>query len=142
MATPNAEVNVLAADHLREVFDLSDIYQVVPDERPTRGDLSNVPSHLQARLLSSRDANWSTLAAAFESGYVVKQTNLTDEFTFESFERHYEGKAIPLIAITERGVVRILDAERKWPQRGVNTLISLAPAGGGWGGGQRGKDVS
>ncbi|MCH7717560.1 MAG: sodium:proton antiporter [Gemmatimonadetes bacterium] len=139
LATPNAEVNALAADHLRKVFDLSDIYQVVPDERPTRGDLSNVPSHLQARLLSSKDASWSTLAAAFESGYVVKQTNITDEFTFESFERHYEGKAIPLIAITERGVVRILDAERKWPRRGVNTLISLAPAGGG---GQRGKDVS
>ena len=128
LATPNAKVNALAADHLREAFDLSNIYQVAPDERAERGDLSEVPSHLQVRLLSSADASWSKLAQAFENGYAAKQTNLTDEFTFEHFEEHYEGKAIPLIAITERGGVQILDSTRKRSLRGIDVVISLAPS--------------
>ena len=52
LATPNDEVNALAADHLREVFDIAAIYQVAPTARESVRDLSLVPSHLQARLLS------------------------------------------------------------------------------------------
>ena len=126
LATPNGEVNALAADHLRETFDVSHVYQVAPEERAGRGDLSDVPTHLQARLFSAKEVSWSTLATAFSNGYVVKQTNLTEEFTFADFEAFYDGKAIPLFAVTERGGLRVFEAQHKPPRR-LDIVISLAP---------------
>lgn len=128
LATPNDEVNALAADHLREVFDIATIYQVAPAARESVRDLSLVPTHLQARLLSGVDKTWKVLDAAHRSGYKVRQTNLTDEFGFAQFVDHYAGSAIPLFASRQDGTVEVMVAGRKKPPGADAVIVSLAPA--------------
>ena len=128
LATTIDEVNALAADHLREVFDIATIYQVAPAAQESVRDLSLVPSHLQARLLSAPDKTWKTMDAAHRSGYTVRQTHLTDEFDFAQFVDHYGGLAIPLFATRQDGTVEVMVAGRKKPPRADSVVVSLAPA--------------
>lgn len=127
LATPNDEVNALAADHLREVFDIATIHQVAPTVRESKRDLSLVPSHLQARLLSAADMTWKAFDSAHRSGYTVRQTNLTGEFGFSQFVDHYDGQAIPLFATREDGMVEVMVAGRKKAPRAGSVIVSLAP---------------
>lgn len=91
--TPNDEVNSLAALHFREVFGRSEVYQL-PCQPSVRSDA--VPPHLRGRLLFASDMSFTRLFELFKGGMEVQVTPLTNGVTFEAFQQHFDGEALPL----------------------------------------------
>ena len=123
--TPNDEVNSLVAVHASDVFERSNVYQLAPEGANEGGRLTEMPAHLQGRILFDTVATHAQITKRFAQGATIKRTGLTDEFGFDEFVEHYRGAALPLFVVTEAGKVRVLEAQSKVPVKAGQTLISL-----------------
>lgn len=128
--TPNDEVNSLATVHASDVFERSNVYQLAPEGANEGGRLTEMPAHLQGRILFDTAATHAQITKRFAQGATIKRTGLTDEFGFDEFVEHYRGDALPLFVVTETGKVRVLDAQGKVPVKAGQTVISLVFDGG------------
>ena len=128
--TPNDEVNSLATVHASDVFERSNVYQLAPEGADEGGRLTEMPAHLQGRILFDTVATHAEMTKRFAQGATIKRTGLTDEFGFDEFVEHYRGAALPLFVVTETRKVRVLEAQRKVPVKAGQTLISLVFDGG------------
>ena len=128
--TPNDEVNSLATVHASDVFERSNVYQLAPERADEGGRLTEMPPHLQGRILFDTVATHAEITKRFAQGATIKRTGLTDEFGFDEFVEHYRGAALPLFVVTEAGKLRVLEAQRKVPVKAGQTLISLVFAVG------------
>jgi NhaP-type Na+/H+ or K+/H+ antiporter len=122
--TPNREVNSLAVLHFIEFFGRSEVYQLNSDEEGAQ-DRGIVSPELQGRILFDSGATYSVLMDRLRQGAVIKKTNITDEFDYETFQRHYGGRALPLFLLTEKGDVRIFTAEHPPKPQAGQALMSL-----------------
>ncbi len=128
--TPNDEVNSLATVHASDVFERSNVYQLAPEGADEGGRLTEMPAHLQGRILFDTVATHAEITKRFAQGATIKRTGLTDEFGFDEFVEHYRGAALPLFVVTETRKVRVLEAQRKVPGKAGQTIISLVFDGG------------
>lgn len=128
--TPNDEVNSLATVHASDVFERSNVYQLAPEGADEGGRLTEMPAHLQGRILFDTVATHAEITKRFAQGATIKRTGLTDEFGFDEFVEHYRGAALPLFVVTETRKVRVLEAQRKVPVKAGQTIISLVFDGG------------
>lgn len=128
--TPNDEVNSLATVHASDVFERSNVYQLAPEGADEGGRLTEMPAHLQGRILFDTVATHAEMTKRFAQGATIKRTGLTDEFGFDEFVEHYRGAALPLFVVTETRKVRVLEAQGKVPVKAGQTLISLVFDGG------------
>ena len=128
--TPNDEVNSLATVHASDVFERSNVYQLAPEGADEGGRLTEMPAHLQGRILFDTVATYAEITKRFAQGATIKRTGLTDEFGFDEFVEHYRGAALPLFVVTEAGKLRVLEAQRKVPVKAGQTIISLVFDGG------------
>jgi len=84
------------------------------------------PSHLRGRILFGRNHSYQALAERLDRGAVVKNTKITEEFTYQDLEAYYESMAIPLFALRDDGTLQAAVAgEPLRPQPG-HRLIFLA----------------
>ncbi|MGK0189307.1 MAG: NhaP-type Na+/H+ or K+/H+ antiporter [Verrucomicrobiales bacterium] len=100
--TPNDEVNSLAAIEYAHVFSRSEIYQLAPWSNRSTAKADS-PQHLRGRSLFSSEPTHATLRYLFHNGAVVKETNLTEQFTIEDFSNLYGDSAVILFAIDADG---------------------------------------
>jgi hypothetical protein len=61
-----------------------------------------VSRHLRGRFLFAVRASYWHMTARFDAGAVVKPTNLTEAFDFQTFKQRYKDQ-IPLFLIGEKG---------------------------------------
>lgn len=122
--TSNDEVNSLSALHFSEVFDKKNLYQLVPNTQKDGAEFS--PEHLRGRFLFGKGVNFSYLTNRFLNGAAVKSTNLTEEFTYEDFNRKYGDGVIPLFLINNRNnrLTPFAVDEKILPEPG-NTIVAL-----------------
>lgn len=123
--TPNDEVNALAALHFREVFGRSEVYQLPPDG--VTDDEELLPRHLRGRFLFGPDVTYSALDERFRHGATMKQTPLTEAFTYDDFQSHYDRRATPLFVIKPTGDLHVVVADEALspvPQAG-DALIAI-----------------
>jgi len=122
--TSNVEVNALAAVHFKKVFGGKEVYQL-PGEPTSSGKEDPTPAELRGRFLFGDQMNYSYLYRRFQNGAIVKRTNLTEEFTFESLKSQYGESVVPLFLIDEDKQLQILTTDMELdPQPGC-ILISL-----------------
>lgn len=123
--TSNDEVNSLATLHFVEHFSRKEVYQL-----PVRknGDKDSVSRHLRGRILFGEDLTYKELAARFVAGAAVKQTALTQEFTYEDFRRHHGSDVIPLFIKSERGETLVVTADAKVAPVAGQSIIALVSA--------------
>ena len=124
--TSNDEVNSLAALHFAEVFGRAEVYQIPCQAKPRSGA---VPQHLRGRLLFHREISYGTLEDYLVRGGEIKATPLTSEFTYEDFQQHYQGQALPLAVIDEGRKVTFFATDQPPVPRPGHTLLSLIGAG-------------
>ncbi|UCD16455.1 MAG: sodium:proton antiporter [Candidatus Zixiibacteriota bacterium] len=122
--TPNEEVNSLAALHFIDLFGRSEVYQL-PPRNAARNGKQSMPRHLHGRYLFKPEATFEYLEARFQSGAIVKKTDITEEFTYESFVGMYGNTAIPMLAVTESRSLRIYTAEAFSPPKPGEILIGI-----------------
>ncbi len=95
--TANDEVNSLSAVNFSEMLGHDNVYQLPPEPRGGRG-VAAVSRNLRGRFLFGEKATYWRLTARFDAGAVVKTTNLTETFDFQTFMDRYSN-AIPMFLI-------------------------------------------
>ncbi len=122
--TPNDSVNSLATLRFEEVFDSSELYQLIPLGEE-KGDKEKVSKHLRGRFLFGSGINYQYLARRFAAGAVVKKTKLTEEFDYEEFKARYGTSAVPLFLVTDTGNLLVYTTDDQPEAKAGHTLISL-----------------
>ena len=127
--TPNDEVNSLAALHFHDIFGSSNVYQLPSNISQVKNGKTAMPQHLHGRFLFDDDATFSQLSTRFQSGAIVKKTNLTDEFDFDDYKKMYGESALPLMVITKSRNLRVYTAEYDPAPEPDEVLISIIDPG-------------
>ena len=123
--TSNDEVNSLAALHFHDVFGSSEVYQLPSRSSQLKDGRGAMPPHLHGRFLFDDEATFDHLMVRFQSGAVVKKTNLTDEFDFDDYKKMYGENALPLMVITESRRIRVYTADYDPSPEPGEVLISI-----------------
>lgn len=123
--TPNFGVNSLAALRFTEYFGRSEVYQLAAESEEKERTEENVSQELQGRTLFSSKVSAVFLEQAFRDGAVIKRTQMTEAFDFQSYCEHYGEKAIPLFLVTQAGNLKIFTVDQSVQPQSGDTLMSL-----------------
>ncbi len=123
--TPNDEVNSLASLRFEDIFGRGEVYQLSPTRRKKDSDKESMPLHLRGRYLFDDDATYQYLITRFQSGAVVKKTNITEEFDYQKFREMYGESALPIFIITETKELHVCTADSAAQPSPNQTLISI-----------------
>jgi hypothetical protein len=122
--TPNDEINSLAALHFTEVFDRSEIYQLV-SEAAKNSERKRVSAELRGRSLFQEGVTYEYLQERMGNGAVLKATNLTKAFSYKQFQQHHGGRTVPLFLIDESDNLIIYTVDNPPTPKSGQTIISL-----------------
>ncbi|MDA7881731.1 cation:proton antiporter [Akkermansiaceae bacterium] len=111
-ATPNNEVNSLAAQEFQHRFGKANVWQITPQDVDSHHS-NAVANHMRGRFCFLGGPKLKQLRALVEKGAVMKATQLTEVFTLEDFRLTHGDDAIILFqSDEEKGLRPILsDAE-------------------------------
>ncbi len=123
--TSNDEVNSLAALHFADLFERNDVFQIPPKSRSSSQRSGGIAPHLRGRFLFDEKSTFDYLSECFNSGAVVKRTDITEEFNYDDFIKIYKDSYIPVALITESKDLKVftVGSSRK-PQAG-EVLVSI-----------------
>jgi len=124
--TPNDEVNALVCQRFLRLFDRANVYRLISgrEVKPDRAAQSDMPG----RRLFTKEATYATLASRLGTGWVVKVTSLSTEFSYEDFRMLYGPRAIVLFVIGEDGRLGVMtDQKSAEPQPGQSVVAVVNP---------------
>tara|TARA_R110002111_G_scaffold78780_1_gene124908 strand:- start:356 stop:2218 length:1863 start_codon:yes stop_codon:yes gene_type:complete len=121
--TPNDEVNTLALQRFKGLFESSNLYQL-PTKRHKKS--SEDSSHDRSwRTLFGPDADYAGLESRIKNGWIVKATTISEEFTYEDYLTLYGSSALPLFTINPGGTM-VVSSDTKFVQPTPgDTVIAL-----------------
>lgn len=145
--TPNEEVNTLALQRFSHVFGKANLYRLpakidkkekskpAPPEqksiqkriRTGSVDLEPLQSHstTTGRRVFDTGIDLVTLDKRLASGWVIKATSISDEFTFEDYRTLYGDEAVPMFVINDEGDVQIAVAGKHPTAEPGSKIIAL-----------------
>jgi NhaP-type Na+/H+ or K+/H+ antiporter len=123
--TSNDEANSLAALHLREEFESGELYQLPPLVKKNGNKSEFSAKHLRARFLFKDGMNYSRLNKLFLSGWLIKSTRLTEEFTYEDFIYNYNNNVVLLFWLNENNKLGIATVENDFKPAAGHKIIAL-----------------
>ncbi len=122
--TPNDEVNALAVLQYQRMFSRSEVFQLAP-AGTANARQERVSHELRGRVLFGKELTYEALEKKMESGFVVKRTNLTAEFSWEEFLKVSGVEAVPLFVKMETGEVGMFTVENPPRPRAGWVVFSL-----------------
>lgn len=123
--SPSAQMNALAAHRYTHEFGRGSIYWVEASGERALRSAKNVAGRPGNRLFGD-DVTWPKLASMIAAGAEIRRTGLTETFDFEAWEAEHTD-AVPLVALTPEGRLRIFQAHRDVEPKAGWTVLSLAP---------------
>ncbi|MEN8773371.1 MAG: cation:proton antiporter [Akkermansiaceae bacterium] len=99
-ATPNNEVNSLAAREFQHRFGKANVWQLTPPDVDAHHQKA-VANHMRGRFSFFGGPGFGELASIVGRGGIMKKTLLTEVFTLEDFRRTHGDNAIVLFTETE-----------------------------------------
>jgi hypothetical protein len=123
--TPNDEANSLAALHMADAFERGEMYQLPPLSEKSGKELEFSPKHLRARFLFGEGMNFYHLNSLFQSGWVLKSTKISDEFSYDKMKHYYNDQIIPLFLIDENEKLSVSTIENPILPIAGDTVIAL-----------------
>ena len=126
--TGNDEVNSMAVHDFVHQFGRAHCFQIQPPEGEGAIERDRAPEHFRGRIafpdaLTSRD-----LARMHERGFVVKKTELTEQFTMEDFKETHGVESYPLFRIHNSRSLEILPEEETTWKPGQMVIALVPPA--------------
>ncbi|MEZ6134541.1 MAG: cation:proton antiporter [Pirellulaceae bacterium] len=125
-ATPNDEVNTLAAMEYMHLFSRENVYQLAARSK-AHGRWQTIPENRRGRSLFQSDLDHRYLDALFERGAMVKSTTLTKNFTLEKFRLEHGQDAIILFAIEADGRLRVRTVQGTFEPGAAARVIAIVP---------------
>ena len=123
-ATPNDDLNRLAALEFTHIFGRANVYQLNPWQAPGGKREANV-AHIEGRYLFREEVDHGELASRIAKGAIVKRTHLTEEFSLEDFKEMYGDDALVLFVKSPTGELDIVTTDAKLDPKSGSTLIAL-----------------
>ncbi|MAT58245.1 MAG: hypothetical protein CMF23_09760 [Ignavibacteriae bacterium] len=121
--TSNDEVNSLGVLNFSEIFEVENLFQLIPKNETEENNFS--PQHLRGRYLFGSGMNYSMINQKFLRGAVIKSTKLSEEFTFDKFMEKNRDSVIPLFLIdNNRKLIPFTVEDELLPVKG-NIIIAI-----------------
>jgi NhaP-type Na+/H+ or K+/H+ antiporter len=124
--TPNDEVNSLAAQDFIHVFGSANVWQVAPTDDGAH-HRNATATHKRGRICFMGRPSFRTLESFAYHGGVIKQTTLTEQFTYEDFKILYGPEHILLFYVTEEKGLKIAHDDMKEPSAGTTLYAMVKP---------------
>ncbi len=125
----NDNLNVLAAQRFRHEFGRHRVYTLPPPNHDDAERRLAAPAQ-RGHVLFGEEATWKRLASLLAQGAEIKVTPLSEDFGLEDYLATWQGRVIPLFAITPRGRLRVFTVDER-PRAGpgwkVIGLVAPAP---------------
>ena len=124
--TPNDEVNSLAAHHFIHVFGSENVWQVAPIDDDDHHQTA-VASHMRGRICFPTRPQFNRLERFAAEGAVIKKTTVTEQFTFEHFQKIYGEEHILLFRVTEDKGLEVAYDKMRTPSPGTTLYAMIRP---------------
>lgn len=119
--TPNDEVNTLVLQSFKGYFESSSMYRLT--RKATKASDGGHPEGV-GRVLFDDELGYQDLEDHLDNGWVIKATNISNEFSFEDYRMLYGSAAVALCTLREGAmIVSTVDSPAS-PVAG-DTIISL-----------------
>jgi NhaP-type Na+/H+ or K+/H+ antiporter len=124
--TPQNDLNALACLRYRAEFGSNNIYSLMASKEKDNGSTkSRITARYHAHILFGDDITFSKLASLIGQGWVIRQTQLTDNFGFADYQHAYRRRAILLFALPSKDkLVCFVKGRQIHPEPGW-TIIAL-----------------
>lgn len=124
--TPNDEVNSLAAQDFIHIFDSQNVWQVAPTDDGAH-HRNATAKHKRGRICFPNRPKFKQLETFAMQGAVIKQTTLTDKFTYQNFQELYGEDHILLFCVTEEKGLTIAHDQMRAPSSGTTLYAMVRP---------------
>lgn len=112
--TPQKELNALAAQRYRSEFGSQHVLFLSTETEKDNEDEEQVSrtavSH-NHQILFNSDTTYAKLASLISQGATLKQTNISDSFSYEDYQQQYGKRATPLFAFNAKRQLRFFTSE-------------------------------
>lgn len=122
--TPNDEVNTLAAIRFSELFDRSNVFQLASGSNG-ESEEDEEETIKTGRILFQKNATYETITALYESGKIIRSTQLTETFTLEEFKETHGDDAIPMFLVQDDESIQPFTTDIPPVPKPENILISM-----------------
>jgi len=112
--TPQKELNALAGQRYRTEFGSNHVFSIpTENEKDKDGDeqVSRTSVSHDHHVLFDNGTTFSKLASLISQGASIKQTNLSDSFSYGDYQEQYGKRATPLFAFNAKGQLRFFTAD-------------------------------
>jgi hypothetical protein len=123
-ATPNDEVNTLVLQAFKGYFDTSKMYRLARLGSKASKTPESGHSESMGRVLFAEDLGYLELEDHLHDGWVIKATNISNEFTFEDYKTLYGSAAVALCTLRD-GVMSVSTVDAPASPTAGDTIISL-----------------
>jgi NhaP-type Na+/H+ or K+/H+ antiporter len=124
---PNDEVASLAALHLSEIFERTDIFQL-PARSGREHGKGTVPDHLRGHLLFGGETSCAQLQDCMDRDHDVYVVDVETTTTREELKEAFGPEAVPLFVVRDDTLAVFSEEEIKQPRPG-DRVVLLAPRG-------------
>lgn len=122
--TSNDEINSLAAARFREMFGRENIFRLPRVEARYTTHEPEWHHQFAGRTLFSPKMTYEWIDTALDEGATLKVTPLTEKFSFEAFQKHYNERAWPLFVLDGTRLT-IVSTDAKLAPKPGQSLVSL-----------------
>ncbi len=119
--------NALACLSYRNEFGSDRVYALQTSEEKGSSEKQTLGPQYSCRRLFSERVTRAMLASELSRGAQIRTTRLSESFDWHAYLSRYHGKAIPLFAITPKGLLRVFSAEREIKLGPGWSVIGLVP---------------
>lgn len=126
--SPRKELNALACMRYRGELGEANVFSLAPSRDSDKDQRQSRDTAQQcARTLFNKEITYARLASLLGQGGEIRETRLTQSFTYEDYRKQYQGRAVELFAVSRNASVRPFyeGGERK-PTDGW-LILSLVP---------------
>lgn len=118
-------VNVIAAIHYSADFTEQRVFRLASSGDRRKADKHTVSGSLQGSQLFGDKITYADVLGAVSRGGVIKSTNLTEEYQWESYCENYGISRMPLFCVDTKGFVRPFTAEKSLQPAVGSTILAL-----------------
>ena len=127
--TPQKELNALAGLRYRSEFGGNNIYSILSEKDDSNSEqVSRKSVNHDSHILFGNEVTFSKLASLVAQEASIKQTGLSESFTFAAYQNEYGKRALPLFAIDNKQRLHFFTASNDINPEDGWTIISLIQA--------------
>jgi len=118
-------LDILAGLRFRSEFGSNNVFELATTREQVITDKHKISTRHRGKQLFATDITHGVLASWIRNGAEIRNTQLSDEFDFETYRNRYIDNCIPLFAIDPKGRLQMFTADNELlPETGW-TIVSL-----------------